>query len=225
MPSYGRGVTSQNAVGDLSPTERSTIRRGRARAVADRAVLHAILDAGLVCHLAVVVDGAPRVLPTGYGRDGDTLYLHGSTGARSLREAGQVCVAVTLLDGIVYARSAFDHSMNYRSAVVHGDAVAVTEPDAKLHALRVLTEHLAPGSWDYSRRPTPKELAATSVIALDLAEASVKLRDGGPGDEEADVAANAVWAGVLPITTSFGTPVPAADLRGEWDVPGHVSRR
>ena len=210
---------------DLSPTDRSTIRRGKHRAVTDRAALHGVLDAGLVCHLAVVVDGAPRVLPTGYARDGDTLYLHGSSGARSLREAGQVCVAVTLLDGIVYARSVFDHSMNYRSAVIHGEAVPVTDPDAKLHALRVLTDHLAPGSWDHARQPTQKELAATLVLALDLTEASVKIRDGGPSDEDDDIAAGAAWAGVLPVVQSFGKPVPADDLIGNWDVPEHVSRR
>ena len=210
---------------DLSPTERSTVRRGKARAVTERAALHAILDAGLVCHLAVVVDGAPRVLPTGYGRDGDTLYLHGSTGARSLRGPGEICVAVTLLDGVVYSRSVFDHSMNYRSAVIHGTPVEVDGEEAKLHALRVLTEHLAPGSWDHARLPTPKELAATRVIALDLAEAAVKIRDCGPQDEADDIAANAVWAGVLPIEQSFGAPVPADDLRGDWDVPEHVRRR
>ncbi|MEU4803536.1 pyridoxamine 5'-phosphate oxidase family protein [Actinosynnema sp. NPDC023587] len=212
----------------LSPTPRSTIKRGSKRAVTERDALHAVLDAALVCHLAVVVDGAPLVLPTGYGRDGDTLYLHGSTGARSLREAATgvpVCVAVTLLDGVVYARSVFDHSMNYRAAVVHGTAVPVTDPDAKTHALKVLTDHLAPGSWDYARLPTPKELAATSVLALDLAEASVKIRTGPPGDEDEDVVANARWAGVLPVRTSWGEPVADPLLVGDWDVPAHVSER
>ena len=212
----------------LSPTDRSTIKRGRKRAVTEREALHAVLDAALVCHLAVVVDDAPLVLPTGYGRDGDTLYLHGSTGARSLREAATgvpVCVAVTILDGVVYARSVFDHSMNYRAAVVHGTAVPVTDPDAKLHALRVLTEHLAPGSWDYARLPTPKELAATAVLALDLTEASVKIRSGPPGDEDEDVAANAHWAGVLPLRTAWGEPEPDPSLVGDWDVPPHVTAR
>ncbi|QFZ22823.1 pyridoxamine 5'-phosphate oxidase family protein [Saccharothrix syringae] len=212
----------------LSPTPRSTIRRGRHHAATERAALHAVLDAALVCHLAVVVDGAPLVLPTGYGRDGDTLYLHGSTGARSLREAATgvpVCVAVTVLDGVVYARSAFDHSMNYRAAVVHGTAVPVTGPEAKLHGLRVLTEHLAPGSWDYARPPTPKEVAATSVLALDLAEASVKIRSGPPGDEDEDVAANERWAGVLPLRAAWGTPEPDPLLVGDWEVPPHVTAR
>lgn len=212
----------------LSPTPRSTIKRGRKRAVTEREALHAVLDAALVCHLAVVVDDAPLVLPTGYGRDGDTLYLHGSTGARSLREAATgvpVCVGVTILDGVVYARSAFDHSMNYRAAVVHGTAVPVTDEDAKRHALRVITEHLAPGSWDYARQPTPKELAATAVLALDLTEASVKIRSGPPGDEEEDVAANARWAGVLPVRTVWGEPEPDPSLVGDWEVPPHITAR
>ncbi|MFD7655734.1 pyridoxamine 5'-phosphate oxidase family protein [Actinosynnema sp. NPDC059797] len=212
----------------LSPTPRSTVKRGHKRAVTERTALHSVLDAALVCHLAVVVDGAPLVLPTGYGRDGDTLYLHGSTGARSLREAVAgvpVCVAVTVLDGVVYARSMFGHSMNYRSAVVHGTAVPVTEPGAKLHGLRVLTEHLAPGSWDYARQPTPKELAATSVLALDLTEASVKVRSGPPGDHEDDVAANDRWAGVLPVRAVWGEPEPDPTLVGGWDVPPHVVTR
>ncbi|MBB5955458.1 hypothetical protein FHS29_002039 [Saccharothrix tamanrassetensis] len=212
----------------LSPTPRSTIKRGRNRAVTERDALYAVLDAALVCHLAVVVDDAPLVLPTGFGRDGDTMFLHGSTGARSLREAATgipVCVAVTLLDGVVYARSVFDHSMNYRAAVVHGTAVPVTDPAGKTHALQVLTEHIAPGSWDYARLPTAKELAATSVLALDLTEASVKIRSGPPGDEDEDVAANAKWAGVLPLRTHWGEPEPDPALVGDWDVPAHVSGR
>jgi uncharacterized protein len=211
----------------LSTTPRSTVKRGKKRAVTERSALHAVLDAGLVCHLAVVVDGAPIVLPTGYGRDGDTLYLHGSTGARTLREAGAgvpVSVAVTLLDGIVYARSVFDHSMNYRCAVVHGVAVPVLDPEAKAHALRVLVEHLTPGSWDHARQPSPRELAATAVLALDLAEASVKIRTGPPTDEESDLGSPA-WAGVLPVVTSYGTPEPCPLLAEGTAVPEHVSGR
>jgi nitroimidazol reductase NimA-like FMN-containing flavoprotein (pyridoxamine 5'-phosphate oxidase superfamily) len=205
----------------LSPTPRSTIRRGKHRALTERTALHAVLDAGLVCHLAMSVDGAPVVLPTGYGRDGDTLYLHGSTGARTMRQAAAgtpVCVAVTLVDGVVYARSVFHHSMNYRSAVVHGVAVPAEDPE---HGLRVITEHLAPGSWDHARRPTPRELAATSVLALDLTEASVKVRTGPPVDEESDVVANTAWAGVLPLHTAWGAPVADSDV----EVPAHVAKR
>ncbi|TDP97473.1 pyridoxamine 5'-phosphate oxidase family protein [Labedaea rhizosphaerae] len=213
---------------DLSSTERTTLRRASERARTDRADLYAVLDAGLVCHMGMVVDGAPVVLPTGYARDGNTLYLHGSTGAATLRTLGAgaaVCVTVTLLDGVVYARSVFDHSMNYRSAVIFGHAQEVTDPVAKQHGLRVLTEHLAPGSWDHARQPTKKELAKTALLAVDLTEASVKVRSGGPKDEPEDVEAAAAWAGVLPIQQVWGQPVPSDDLRGEFDVPPHVLKR
>ncbi|MFC7340864.1 pyridoxamine 5'-phosphate oxidase family protein [Saccharopolyspora griseoalba] len=212
----------------LSPTERTTIRRNAKRAGTDRAQLHAILDSGLVCHLAMTVDGAPRVLPTGYGRSGDTLYLHGSTGARSLREGAEgvaVCAAITHLDGIVYARSLMHHSINYRSAVVHGNARAVDSPEEKWEALRVISEHLAPGSWEHARQPDKKELAATAVIALDLAEASVKTRAAGPADDAEDIAANEAWAGVLPLRSAWGTPVPSDDLPAGFEVPAHVTDR
>lgn len=209
----------------LSPTERSTIRRGAKRARTGRGDLHATLDAGLVCHLAVVVDGSPRVLPTGYGRRGDTLYLHGSTGARSLREAGEVCVSVTHVDGVVYSRSMMHHSINYRSAVIHGRIRHVEDPAERWEGLRVITEQLAPGSWDYARRPNKKELAATAVLALDLSEAAVKIRTGDPGDDAEDVEANEAWAGVLPLHRSWGAPVPSADLIAELPVPEHVLRR
>lgn len=187
-----------------------------------------MLDAGLVCHLSLVVDGAPLVIPTGYGRDGDTLYVHGSTGAASLRAGAAgvpVCVAVTLLDGIVYARSVFHHSVNYRSAVVHGVAVPVTDPAEKLRALRVLTEHLAPGSWDNTRQPTKKELAQTAVLAIDLTESSVKARSGGPIDEPDDVAGFEGWAGVLPLRPTWGAPVDAEDLPAGNPAPERVTGR
>ncbi|SFO99111.1 hypothetical protein SAMN05660464_1840 [Geodermatophilus dictyosporus] len=211
----------------LSPTARSTVRRGAARARTDRAQLHAVLDAGLVGHLGVVLGGAPVVLPTGYGRHGDTLYLHGSTGAATLRAAAAgapVCLTVTHLDGVVYARSAFHHSVNYRCAVVHGTARAVTDPGEQLLGLEVLTEHLAPGSWTATRQPTRKELAATAVLALDLAEASVKVRTGPPVDDEEDLAAP-VWAGVLPLRTVLGEPEPDPLLPEGIGVPGRVSGR
>jgi nitroimidazol reductase NimA-like FMN-containing flavoprotein (pyridoxamine 5'-phosphate oxidase superfamily) len=212
----------------LSPTPRSTINRGKNRAVTERQALHDVLDAGLVCHLAVVVDDAPLVLPTGYGREGNTLFLHGSTGARTLREAAAgvpVCVAVTLLDGVVYARSVFDHSMNYRAAVIHGTAVPVTDEAEKLHGLRVLTEHLAPGSWEHARQPSAKELAATTLLTLDLTEASVKIRTGPPSDEDEDVEANIAWAGVLPIRTEWGKPEPCPLLPADAVVPEHITER
>jgi uncharacterized protein len=211
----------------LSPTARSTVRRGAKRARADRAELYAVLDAGLVGHLGVVLGDAPVVLPTGYGRDGDTLYLHGSTGAATLRAAAAgapVCFTVTHLDGIVYARSAFHHSVNYRCAVVHGAARLVTDPGERLHGFEVLTEHLAPGSWSATRQPDRKELAATALLALDLAEASVKVRTGPPGDDEADLA-TPVWAGVLPLRTVVGEPESDPLLPEGVPVPERVLSR
>jgi nitroimidazol reductase NimA-like FMN-containing flavoprotein (pyridoxamine 5'-phosphate oxidase superfamily) len=201
----------------------------------DRTALYDVLDAGLICHLAFVTGSgdttAPVVVPTGYGRDGDTLYVHGSTGAASLRAAAagsEVCVNVTLLDGIVYSRSVFHHSANYRSATVHGRARQLTDDDAKLAALRVITEHLAPGSWEHTRGPNPQEFAKTAVLALDLAEAAVKIRTGPPGEDPADLAPERngeAWAGVLPLHRSWGEPRPCPDLPSDVDVPAHVTAR
>ncbi|WP_127782682.1 pyridoxamine 5'-phosphate oxidase family protein [Rhodococcus sp. X156] len=211
---------------ELSPTPRSTVRKS-ARARTDRADLHAVLDAGLVAHLGVVVDGAPLVLPTTYGRVGDTVYVHASTGAPSLRAAAghRVCLTVTLLDGLVYARSVFHHSANYRSAVLHAEARPVTDPQEKLAALRALVEHVTPGSWEHARGPSAKELAATAVLAIDTSEASVKVRQGPPVDDDADVEAGTAWAGVLPVTQSWGEPQPCALLPVEAAVPAHVRDR
>jgi nitroimidazol reductase NimA-like FMN-containing flavoprotein (pyridoxamine 5'-phosphate oxidase superfamily) len=204
----------------LSPTPRTLVNRHRERGQTDRAALDDVLDSALICHLGVLYDGQPVVLPTGYGRDGDTLYIHGSSGAKSLRP-GPVCVTVTIVDGIVYARSVFHHSMNYRSAVVLGTTRLVDDPDEKTHALAVVTEHLAPGSWDHARLPTKKELAATNVLALDLTEASVKVRNAPPSDDDEDVEANTAWAGVLPLTMEWGVPESASTL----PVPEHVLKR
>lgn len=211
----------------LSSTPRSTPTRLRERARADRADLYAVLDAGLVCHVGLVRDGAPVVIPTGYGRVDDTVYVHGSTGAGWLRVAdgAPICLTVTHLDGVVYARSVFHHSMNYRSAVVHGPARVVTDPDERWAALRAVVEQLSPGSWEHARLPDSRELAATSVVALDLAEASVKVRNGPPGDDDADIAAGGRWAGVLPVRTTFGEPQPDPTLDGDAEVPEHVRTR
>jgi uncharacterized protein len=211
----------------LSPTPRSTIRRGARRARSERAELYATLDAGLVCHLGIVLDGAPVVLPTAYGRVGDTLYLHGSTGAAILRAAAQapVCVTVTHVDGVVYARSVFHHSMNYRSAVVHGRARLVTDDDERRAGLRAFTEHFAPGSWDHARPPTRKEMAATAVLALDLTEASLKVRTGPPVDDDEDVEAGERWAGVLPIRTVFAPPEACPLLPVGTPTPAHIAAR
>lgn len=212
----------------LSPTPRSTPHRRRERARHDPAELFALLDSGLVCHLGLVLDGAPVVLPTGYGRDGDTLYLHGSSAAASLMAASQgapVCVTVTRLDGVVYARSAFHHSLNYASAVIHGTARKVTDDAERRHGLRTLVEHLAPGSWEHSRPPTRKELAATTVLALPLDEASVKVRTGPPLDDDSDVSAGRAWAGILPLSTSWGAPVPCPRLPDATPLPPHIAYR
>jgi nitroimidazol reductase NimA-like FMN-containing flavoprotein (pyridoxamine 5'-phosphate oxidase superfamily) len=196
----------------LSPTERTRVRRLPERADSDRSSLYDILDAGRICHLGVIVDGSPRVIPTGYGRDGDTLYLHGSTGATSLRAASEICVTVTHVDALVLARSVFHHSINYRSAVIYGRPRAVTDPEEKLTGLRAVVEQLTPGRWGVARLPSRKELAATAVLALSLEEASVKTRQGPPGDDEEDYALD-VWAGELPVVQSFGPPVPDPRLR------------
>jgi nitroimidazol reductase NimA-like FMN-containing flavoprotein (pyridoxamine 5'-phosphate oxidase superfamily) len=212
----------------LSPTPRSTLNRARERARTNRAELYALLDSCLICHLGVVLHGAPVVLPTGYGRDGDTLYLHGSTGAASLRAiagGAPVSVAVTRVDGIVYARSVFHHSMNYVSAVIHGTATILTDLQDMLTGLRALTEHLAPGSWDATRRPTRKELAATTVLALPLHEASVKMRSGPPRDDDEDVEANAAWAGVLPLRQAWGDPEPCPLVPAGVATPERVTSR
>jgi nitroimidazol reductase NimA-like FMN-containing flavoprotein (pyridoxamine 5'-phosphate oxidase superfamily) len=210
----------------LSSTGRSTPTRLRERARSERDDLYAVLDTALVCHVGLVRDGAPIVLPTGYGRVDDTLYLHGSTGAGWLRilDGAPICVTVTHLDGIVYARSAFHHSMNYRSAVVHATARVLTDADERTAAVRAITEHLAPGSWDYTRQPTAREMAATGVFAVDLAEAAVKVRTGPPGDDDEDIATGR-WAGVLPVRTTFGEPLTAPDVVGGTPAPAHVTAR
>jgi nitroimidazol reductase NimA-like FMN-containing flavoprotein (pyridoxamine 5'-phosphate oxidase superfamily) len=213
-----------NGIGSLSPTKRTTLRRLRERGRTDRGELLAVLDAGLVCHVGVVIDGAPVVLPTGYGQDGGTLYLHGSSANRSLLAAdgAEICVTVTLLDGLVCARAVFHHSMNYRSAVIFGTARLVREDGEKLAALRAVTEHLVPGRWEHARQPTRKELAATAVLALSLDEASVKIRSGPPKDDEEDYQLD-VWAGVLPAALTFGPPEPDPALRAGVAVPRHIS--
>jgi uncharacterized protein len=211
---------------NLSSTPRTALGRHRERGRTERDDLYAVLDAGLICHLGVVVDGMPRVLPTGYGRLGDLLYLHGSSANSSIMagQGHQVCVTVTHLDGLVCARSVFNHSMNYRSAVIFGVARLVTDPGEKLLALRTITEHLVPGQWSYARQPSTKELAATSALALPLTEASVKIRSGGPADEPEDYALD-VWAGVVPVTTGFGDPEPDAALRPGIGAPPHIVKR
>jgi len=210
----------------LSATERTRLRRHAERGKTEHADLLAVLDAGMICHLGVVVNGAPLVLPTAYGRIGDTLYLHGSSANRSLHAAdgNEVCVTVTHVDGLVCARSVFSHSVNYRCAVVFGTARIVTGEAERLAGLRAVTEQLIPGRWDAVRAPTRKELAATSVLAVSLGEASVKVRTGPPGDEPEDLDLP-VWAGVVPTTVSFGEPEPDPALQPGITAPDHIRAR
>jgi nitroimidazol reductase NimA-like FMN-containing flavoprotein (pyridoxamine 5'-phosphate oxidase superfamily) len=211
----------------LPVTERTRHRRLREQGSLDRAELDAILAAGFVCHLGVVVDGSPLVVPTVYGADDEQLYFHGSVASRSLVAAPQapVCVTVTHVDGLVLARSVFEHSVNYRSAMVFGIPRIVTDPVEKLAGLRCLSEQAAPGQWDYARRPSAKELSATVVLALRLDEASVKIRAGDPTDGDLPDAELDVWAGVVPVRMVFGAPVPDASLRGGIPLPAHVAAR
>ncbi len=210
----------------LPVTDRTRHRRSAEQGSLDRDDLDAILAAGFVCHLGVVVDGSPMVVPTVYGSDGRWLYLHGSVASRSLVTAAQtpVCVTVTHVDGIVLARSVFEHTVNYRSAMVFGTPRLVTNSDVKLQGLRCISEQAAPGQWDYARRPSRKELAATALLALGLDEASVKIRTGGPDDADSPDATLDVWAGVIPLSTVLGPPQPDPSLRSGIPVPDHVSR-
>lgn len=197
------------------PSDRTTVRRLPERGAYDPDVIRAILDEAMVCHVGFVVEDQPFVIPMGYGRDGDDLILHGGPASRMLRAVASgapLCVTVTLLDGLVLARSAFHHSMNYRSVVVLGQARAIRDPAEKRAALERLTEHLIPGRWADARKPNDRELARTVVFRLSLAEASAKIRTGPPKDDEEDYALP-VWAGVIPLTTTAGAP--AADPRSD----------
>ncbi|MFD3941245.1 pyridoxamine 5'-phosphate oxidase family protein [Streptomyces sp. NPDC058579] len=220
---------------DLAPTERTRLRRMRDKGSHRRADLQAVLAAGFLCHLGVTVDGTPMVVPTVYGTEygsedgagGDRLYLHGSVASRSLVRApdATVCVTVTHVDGLVLARSVFEHGVNYRCAMIYGVPREVTDPEEKLRGLRALTEQSAPGQWEYARQPSRKELAATSLLALDLTEASVKIASGPPDDGDSPDAELGLWAGVLPVVTTFGTPTPDPVLPQGIEPPAHIAAR
>ncbi|MDH3752504.1 MAG: pyridoxamine 5'-phosphate oxidase family protein [Acidimicrobiia bacterium] len=201
---------------DLSPTERTTVRRLPERGRRDRTHLESILDEGFVCHVGFIHDGSPVVIPTAYCRVDQTLYLHGSPASRMLRglkKGVDVCVTVTLVDGIVVARSAFHHSMNYRSAVIFGRAFEVVDVTEKRAVLDGFVDHVLPGRAAESRPGNEKELRATTVLAVPLTEASVKIREGGPIDDDEDYALDH-WAGVLPLGTAIGVPEPDAGVDG-----------
>ena len=206
-------------------TDRVRLRRLPDQGTHRRRDLLAVLDGGFVCHLGVVVDGWPMVVPTTYGRSGDHLVVHGSAASRSLRTAKAptpVCVTVTLVDGLVLARSVFNHSVNYRCAMVYGLPELLEDPADKLAALEALSEHAAPGQWAYARSPSTAELARTTVLRLALDEASVKVSEGPPGDDESDLDLD-VWAGVVPLVTARLDPVAAPDLRAGTGVPAHIA--
>jgi uncharacterized protein len=207
-----------------APSARTRLVREADRAVYDRAAAYKILDEGFICHVGFVADGQPFVIPTGYGRVGDNFYFHGSAASRMLRRVDEgvpVCVTVTLLDGLVLARSIFNHSMNYRSVVILGTAHAVTDPQEKLEALRLLSEHIIPGRWAESRQPNEKELKATSILKLPIEEFSAKVRQGPVIDDEDDYSF-ATWAGVVPLTMVAGEPIDDARLMPGLKAPEYA---
>ncbi len=206
-------------------TPRTTVKRLPKRASYDFDKVAAILDAGFLCHVGIVVEGQPFVIPTSFGRDGETLYFHGSSVSRTLRQAAEgipMCLTVTHLDGLVLARSGFHSSMNYRSVVVLGSARKV-EGDEKLHALEVISEHILKGRWAQIRAPSRKELNGTTVLALPISEASAKVRTGPPVDDEEDYALP-VWAGVLPLSIEPGTPLPDERLPNTIKPPAYLRK-
>ena len=209
---------------DFSPTELTTLKRLPKRGVYDRDLVYGILDEAFICHVGFVTDGRPIVIPTGFGRVDDRLYIHGSQASRMLRTIADgidVCVNVTLLDGLVLARSAFHHSMNYRSVVIFGRASIVEEREEKLSALVAFSEHVIPGRWAEVREPTEQELKATTVLSLPLVEVSAKVRTGPPLDDEEDYALP-VWAGVIPLHLAAGAPIPDPRLQENIQPPAYA---
>ena len=210
----------------LSTTERTRLRRFPDQGSHRPADLYAVLDAGFVCHLGIVVDGSPMVVPTSYGRDGDVLYLHGSVASRSLRAAKQsveACVTVTHIDGVVLARSVFEHAINYRCAMVYGTPEVLTDLEQKRRGLRAISDQVAPGQWGYARMPTDEELAVTTVLRMTLDECSVKIRRGPPHDGDLPDAELDIWAGELPLRMVRLDLVADPTLRSGIPAPGHLS--
>jgi hypothetical protein len=209
----------------IPATERTKIKRQPKRGVYDRETINKILDEAFICHVGFAVHGQPYVIPTGYARIGDDMFIHGSAASRMLREiAGgvDVCVTVTLIDGLVLARSAFHHSMNYRSVVILGKAQLVEDADEKAEALEAFTEHIVPGRWADVRWPTDLELKATTVLRLPIEEASAKIRTGGPIDDEEDYDMD-VWAGVLPLSLQIDAAIPDTPMK-DVAFPAYLSK-
>lgn len=209
----------------MKPTQRTQLRRLPKRGFHDSASINQILDAGFLAHVGFQVEGQPFVIPTLYGRDGEKLYLHGSAASRMLGELEQgapACLTVTLVDGLVLARSAFHHSMNYRSVVAFGTARKIEDEAQKRNALRVVSEHLIRGRWDDVREPNAKELKATSVLEFQIEEASAKVRQGPPLDDEEDYSLP-MWAGILPVKLKTGTPTPDTRLAPDTALPRYLA--
>lgn len=207
------------------PSNRTRLRREPQKGAYDRATIDSILDAGLICHLAFVHDGQPYTIPTLHARVGDSVFVHGSSASRALKtlkRGAPACLTVTLVDGIVLARSAFEHSMNFRSVMLLGDLVPMEVSSEKLEALRAFTNKLVPGRWEEARQPTPKELTATAVLKLPIDEASAKVRTGPPSDGESEDASLPIWAGVLPIETRWGRPEPDPTLKHNLAIPPSI---
>jgi nitroimidazol reductase NimA-like FMN-containing flavoprotein (pyridoxamine 5'-phosphate oxidase superfamily) len=213
----------------LSPTARTTHKRARHHGVAERAALVDVLQSAKLCHMGVTVGGVPMVFPTAYGFDLDgpdrdgSIYVHGSVASRSLAPDSEICITITILDGLVLARSGFHHSMNYRSGVIVGSPRVVTDNDERVKALDLIVDQVVPGRSQHLRDHTRKEMAATVVLALPLYEASVKARTGGPGDDAADIGVETIWAGVVPVSSQFSQPIPSDDLDSGIEIPEHIS--
>jgi uncharacterized protein len=217
---------SPGSTGEVPVTERTRLRRLPEQGSHRTADLHAVLDAGFVCHLGLLVEGRPMVVPTSYARLDDRLFLHGSVASRSLRAARrpvQACVTVTHIDGLVLARSVFEHAVNYRCAMVYGTPEVLTDPEEKLIGLQAISNQVAPGQWEYARSPSTKELAATTVLRMVLDEWSVKTRTGPPDDGDGPDADLPVWAGEIPLRTARMDPVPDAALRADVLLPEHLA--
>ena len=210
---------------EIIPTERTKLKRLPKRAAFERETIYKILDEAYVCHIGFIVDDQSFVIPTAYARAGDRLLIHGSSASRMMRAMAwekDVCVTVTLVDGLVLARSAFHHSMNYRSVVIFGRAKLVSDEAEKLNALKAFTEHIIPNRWTEIRPPTANELKATTVLSLPLQEASAKIRTGNPVDDDEDYKMN-VWAGVIPLEMSAGEPIADDKLNVGILIPSYVS--
>ena len=208
------------------PTTRTRVVREPERGVYDRETVYRILDQGFICHVGFAVNGQPFVIPTSYGRKDAHLYIHGSAASRMLRQMKDgvaLCVTVTLLDGLVVARSVFNHSMNYRSVVILGLATLVEDPQEKITALRILSEHIIPGRWDDARQPNERELKATSVLRIPIEEFSAKIRTGGPIDDEEDYSFP-TWAGVVPLETRVGDPINDPKLNPPREAPPYLKK-